>query len=110
MAPQRAKFKLIGGLLALIVIIGVGVGVGVGVANSHKSSSKTSSGASSTNGTVNQTDPNDPSTFVLDSRLKKSFWGIAYTPEGSQYPDCGNKLCTSFHRRPFPPRVPAIRR
>ena len=41
---------------------------------------------------VNQTDPNDPSTFQLDSRLKKSFYGIAYTPEGSQLPDCGNSL------------------
>lgn len=84
------RTKLLGGLAAVIVIVGVGVGVGVGVANSHKSSSKTSSGSSV--GAVNQTNPNDPSSFLPDSRLKKSFWGIAYTPEGSQYPACGNKL------------------
>ncbi|KAI1796969.1 glycoside hydrolase superfamily [Ganoderma leucocontextum] len=88
MATRRTK--LIGGLVAVIAIVAIGVGVGVGVANSHKSSSNTSSGSSSA--TVNQTNPNDPSTFVRDSRLIKSFWGIAYTPEGSQYPDCGNKL------------------
>jgi hypothetical protein len=41
---------------------------------------------------VNQTDPNDPSTFQKDSRLHQSFYGFAYTPEGSQLPDCGNSL------------------
>lgn len=87
---KRSKWLLLGGLAAVIVIVGVGVGVGVGVANSHKSSDKTSSGSSV--GAVNVTNSSDPSSFVPDSRLKKSFWGIAYTPEGSQYPDCGNKL------------------
>ena len=50
--------------------------------------------SSSSDSVVNQTDPNDASTFQLDSRLKKSFYGIAYTPEGSQLPDCGNSLGT----------------
>ena len=30
--------------------------------------------------------------FDKDDRLVKSFYGIAYTPEGSQYPACGNSL------------------
>ncbi|KAJ3725068.1 hypothetical protein DFJ43DRAFT_1037041 [Lentinula guzmanii] len=34
----------------------------------------------------------DPSQFTKDSSLKRSFWGIAYTPEGTLYPDCGAKL------------------
>ncbi|KAJ3736178.1 hypothetical protein DFJ43DRAFT_990237, partial [Lentinula guzmanii] len=34
----------------------------------------------------------DPSQFTKDSSLKQSFWGIAYTPEGTLYRDCGAKL------------------
>ena len=83
--------KVIGSLLAVLGLVAVGVGVGVTVSKNHKSSSNASSSSSSA---VQQTDPNDPSTFKLDTRLKKSFWGIAYTPEGSQYPDCGNSLGT----------------
>ncbi|TFK90741.1 hypothetical protein K466DRAFT_636324 [Polyporus arcularius HHB13444] len=37
-------------------------------------------------------DPNDASTFQKADRLVKSFYGIVYTPENSQYPECGNKL------------------
>ncbi|KAF9054946.1 glycoside hydrolase family 17 protein [Hymenopellis radicata] len=48
-------------------------------------------GSSSSNG-PKQTDPNDPSTFVPDSNLHKSFYGLAYTPEGSLLPNCGNSL------------------
>lgn len=46
------------------------------------------------NNAVNQTDPNDPSTFVKDPTLHKAFYGLAYTPENSQLPGCGNKLGT----------------
>ena len=85
-------YKVIGSIIGIIVIIGVAVGVGVGVSQSNKSSNNSKSGGSSGNGTVPQTDPNDPSTFVRDDRLKKSFYGMAYTPENSQYPECGNSL------------------
>lgn len=64
------------------------------VAKNHKSTSTSKSSSS----VVDQTDASDPSSFVLDTRLKKSFYGIAYTPEGSQLPDCGNSLGA------FPPR------
>ncbi|TBU42763.1 glycoside hydrolase [Dichomitus squalens] len=89
---RRSKWLLIGGLVGLIALIAIGVGVGVGVAKSHSSSSSSKKSSGSSASVVNQTDPNDPSTFQLDSRLKKSFYGIAYTPEGSQLPDCGNSL------------------
>lgn len=68
------------------------------VAKNHKSTNASTSSSSSSSSVVNQTDANDPSTFELDTRLKKSFYGIAYTPEGSQLPDCGNSLGA------FPPR------
>ncbi|EJF64819.1 glycoside hydrolase, partial [Dichomitus squalens LYAD-421 SS1] len=88
----RPLWQLIGGLVGLIALIAIGVGVGVSVAKSHSSSSSSKKSSGSSTSVVNQTDPNDPSTFQLDSRLKKSFYGIAYTPEGSQLPDCGNSL------------------
>ncbi|KAH9856667.1 glycoside hydrolase [Lenzites betulinus] len=92
---RRSKWIVIGSLVAVIGLIAIGVGVGVTVAKNHKSSSSSSSSTSSASsavGVVNQTDANDPSTFVRDDRLVQSFYGIAYTPEGSQLPDCGNSL------------------
>ena len=85
------------------IIAAIVVGVVLGVELSHKnssSSSKTSSGTSSSSsntadgadGAVNPTDPNDPSTFEKNTALKHSFYGLAYTPAGSQLPDCGNSL------------------
>ena len=44
---------------------------------------------------VPQTDPNDPSTFVKDSRLKQVFYGLAYTPSGAIPPNCTSTLSTS---------------
>ena len=76
--------KVIGGAITVVAIIIIAVAVGVTV--SKKKSSSSSSGS------VKQTDPNDPSTFEKDSRLHQSFYGLAYTPEGSQLPNCGAKL------------------
>lgn len=84
-----SSFQVIGSLIALVGLIAVGVGVGVGVSKSHKASGATSSNTKA----VNQTNPNDPSSFEKNSALKQSFYGIAYTPEGVQLPDCGAKLC-----------------
>jgi len=74
--------------------------VGVGVAVSHNHNGNTSKATSSSNGSgsntngsvVPQTDPNDPSTFVKDSRLHQVFYGMAYTPVGTQLPNCGATL------------------
>lgn len=90
-APTN-KPQVIGTVVALLGLIVVGVVVGVVVSNNNKKPSNRSSSGSSGPSQVNQTDPNDPSTFVKDSRLKKSFWGLAYTPEGSLLPNCGNSL------------------
>lgn len=103
---KRTKGILIGTLLLLAGAIAIGVGVGVGVtrnkshndisnnrdnnpsnSNSTSSSNSGNSGNSSSSG-----DPNDPSNFSLDPRLHKSFYGMAYTPAGSQLPNCTNSL------------------
>ena len=77
-------------MIALLILIGVGVGVGVSL--SKKSSNNASSTSTSSSGTPSGTNPNDPSNFPKNSALKQSFYGIAYTPLGSQLPDCGNSL------------------
>jgi hypothetical protein len=81
--------------LAVVGIIIIAVTVGIVVANNSKKNSKnlsSSSSGPSSNSPVKQTDPNDPSKFTKDSNLHQSLYGIAYTPVGSQLPDCGNSL------------------
>lgn len=89
--------QVIGSVAALLGLIAIGVAVGVVVSNNNK---KSNSGGgkpgSNTPTTVPQTDPNDPSTFIKSPDLHQSFYGLAYTPEGSQLPGCGNKLCKSI--------------
>lgn len=99
---NRRKWIVIGSIAALVGLIVIGVVVGVVVSNSHKKSNTlaVSSGSGnatvSTSSTVQQTDPNDPSSFTKDSNLHQSLYGIAYTPVGSQLPDCGNSLRAFF--------------
>lgn len=77
-----------------MAVIAIGVGVGVSVSNKNRtsSSSSNSTGSTNTSSPVQQTDPNDPSTFQKDDRLKQSFYGLAYSPNGVIYPDCGAVL------------------
>ncbi|KAF8639639.1 hypothetical protein AX17_000904 [Amanita inopinata Kibby_2008] len=87
---KRSQWIIVGSLVALAALICGGVALGLILSrNSNKSPSKSGSGNS-----PKQTNPNDPSTFVKDDRLHKSFYGIAYTPENSLYPNCGNSLET----------------
>ncbi|KAJ6520911.1 glycoside hydrolase family 17 protein [Mycena vulgaris] len=83
----RPKWMIIGavGLLGLIA-----AGVALGIVLSKKSSSSSSSSSSSASSKTSSS--SDPSSFTKDPALIKSFYGIAYTPEGSQLPDCGNSL------------------
>ena len=101
---SRAKKIVIGSIVAIVVIVAVAVGVGVGVSKS-KSSSSSSNLSSSGSGSV-QSNSDDPSDFTKNSSLVQSFYGIAYTPEGSQLPDCGNSLgefTLTELRCPLPP-------
>jgi len=41
---------------------------------------------------VQQSNPGDPSSFIKNPALKQSFYGLAYTPYGSQLPTCNNSL------------------
>ncbi|RXW25630.1 hypothetical protein EST38_g201 [Candolleomyces aberdarensis] len=78
-----------GGVLVAVGLIIVGVVVGVVVSNNRK---KNSESESSTKDAVNQTDPNDPSTFIKDPSLHQAFYGMAYTPENSQLPGCAEVI------------------
>jgi len=91
---NRRKWIIVGSVVGLIALIAIGVGVGVSVSHNNKNSSNHAASPTSTSGgpVVNQTDPNDPSTFIKDSRLHEVFYGMDYTPNGSQLPNCGNSL------------------
>ncbi|KAJ6539606.1 glycoside hydrolase superfamily [Mycena capillaripes] len=93
---RRSKLLVIGSVVGLLVLIVIGVGVGVGVSKSHKNTKASSAAASNSDsnstGVVSQTNPNDPSSFVKNSALKPAFYGLAYTPYGSQLPTCNNSL------------------
>jgi len=98
-SKSRRKWIIIGSIIGFLALVGIGVGVGVAVSNNnkngnHASTSKGSGSSSTTSNSsvVPQTNPNDPSTFVKDSRLKQSFWGMAYTPQGSILPNCTSTL------------------
>ncbi|BGP17622.1 hypothetical protein JCM10213_001273 [Rhodosporidiobolus nylandii] len=74
--------------VAALVVIGVAVGIAVWRVKANDSSSS-SSGSSSGSGKLQYIDgtakvvksnPNDPSDFEKDSRLKPVFYGMAYTP------------------------------
>lgn len=95
---RRSKLLLVSALVTLLALIGIGVGVGVSVSNKNRtktggnnSNSNNNSNTNSSN-PVSQSDPNDPSTFQKDSRLKQSFYGIAYEPNGVIPPSCGAVL------------------
>ncbi|KAI0955615.1 hypothetical protein AcV7_006234 [Taiwanofungus camphoratus] len=91
---RRSKIIIVSSIVALLGLVAAGVAIGVVVSrnHSHKSSSSSSAAAVGPNGAVNQTNPNDPSTFVPDPNLHHSFYGLSYTPAGSQLPNCGNSL------------------
>ena len=80
-----------------MALVAIGVGVGVSVSNKNRtkgntSNNSTGSSGNNTNNPVQQGDPNDPSTFQKDPRLKQSFYGLAYSPNGVIYPECGAAL------------------
>ncbi|KAG1759188.1 glycoside hydrolase family 17 protein [Suillus occidentalis] len=88
-ASKRSRWIVIGSIITLVALIAAGVAVGVTLS---KKSSNNSSSSSSSNAVPAGTNPNDPSNFPKTAALVNSFYGIAYTPLGSQLPDCGNTL------------------
>lgn len=86
-------------LIAILILGGIiGVAVGVPLAkrknNQNDTAASSSSGASSGGGkgSGNPSTGSDPSVFPKDPNLHQSFYGMAYTPDGSQLPNCGNSL------------------
>jgi len=97
-----SRIQVIGSIVGIVAVIIIATVVGVVVTNNNKKSNKNLNSGSTTstanpNSSVQQTDPNDPSKFTLDKNLHKAFYGMAYTPVGSQLPDCGNSLCEFVH-------------
>jgi hypothetical protein len=84
------QLQLIGGI-ALFGFLGAGTAVALVLfkKNAPASSSSVSPGSSTLSNS-------DPSSFAKDPALAQSFYGIAYTPEGSQMPNCGNSLGKQF--------------
>jgi hypothetical protein len=72
----RKKWIWLGGLLALIAIIG-GIAAGIIVSRNKSNASSGVTGAV-------QSDANDPSVFTKDPNLHKSFYGLCYTPLNAQ--------------------------
>lgn len=74
-------------ILVLLCLVGGGVAAWYFLTHRNKGSGGSSSGSGS-----DVDVGSDPSKFEKDSSLHKSFYGLAYTPEGSLMPNCGNKL------------------
>jgi len=68
-----------------VLLLLVGGGIVTWYLLSHRIKSSGSSGSRLDVGS-------DPSQFEQDQRLHKSFYGIAYTPEGALMPNCGAQL------------------
>ncbi|KAJ7762001.1 glycoside hydrolase family 17 protein [Mycena maculata] len=85
----RPKWMILGAV-GLLALIGAGVAIAVVLIKKNQDSSSSSSSSSASSSSSNSS--SDPSIFTKNPALVQSFYGIAYTPEGSQYPACGNSL------------------
>ncbi|KAH9482792.1 putative glucan endo-1,3-beta-glucosidase btgC [Psilocybe cubensis] len=85
---KRSKIIIIASVVGFLVLVAAGIAVGVIVSNNNKekSTGTTNSGTGTKSGT--NANSADPSVFKKDSRLHRSLYGLAYTPEGS-LPDYG---------------------
>jgi hypothetical protein len=82
-------------VITILIIIGVSLGVFFGTRNNKSSSTDVTSSNNtintSTAGVVQQTG-SDPSQFAKDTKLKQSFYGVAYTMMDALYPACNEGL------------------
>jgi len=97
---KRNRVLFVSACLGIIAIIVVAVVLGVHFGtqrNNNRNSANSSSDNNSnsaqtaTDGPVLQ-DPNDPSNFTKNPKLKNAFYGIAYTMRDSLYPSCNQTL------------------
>ncbi|GAA5860843.1 hypothetical protein JCM3774_003161 [Rhodotorula dairenensis] len=91
------------GLLVLLIVGGVAGGIAGWRVSASNKDKNTSSGSSSSSGSgklqyidgtakVVKWNPNDPSQFQKDDRLKPILYGLAYTPFNALEPWCGATL------------------
>lgn len=101
--PQgpRKRLIIIGSMVVVAILAAVGIGVGVGVSQSHTRSTAVTSGSSggsgsggSGGGTSGGTGGGKPHNNYTDPKLKRVFWGIAYTPDWA-LPDFGCNITQS---------------
>lgn len=79
-------------VITLLIILGVVLGVSFGTRSTKSSGTDTPSGNNTINTAVVQQTGNDPSQFTKDTKLKQSFYGVAYTMMDALYPDCNEGL------------------
>lgn len=87
----RKKYIIIGAVLTVVVLAAAGIAAGV-IVSKKNSNNDAASSSSVPTGVPAGTNPTTPANFPLNPALVQSFYGIAYTPLGSQLPDCGNSL------------------
>jgi len=87
-----------------LLIIATIIGVAVGVPLSKKRHNNNNNNIAAGNSTGNDGNSNgsetlppanngpDPTVFPKNPNFHQSFYGIAYSPEGSLLPNCGNNL------------------
>lgn len=95
----------------MIILIAIGVSVGVVVSKNNSNNNRASSNKGSSAGeqsgstttstgkgptTTSTSTSGDPSVFEKDPNLHRSFYGMAYTPDGSLLPNCGSTLGALF--------------
>ncbi|KAF9060949.1 glycoside hydrolase superfamily [Rhodocollybia butyracea] len=87
------NWSIVGGLACFGLLVIIGIIVGVVVSQTHKNTGSSNSNSNANSGSGSQKSiSGDPSSFTKDSRLKQSFYGIAYTPQDSIYPNCNIQL------------------
>jgi hypothetical protein len=90
-------------LLIIATIIGVAVGVPLSKKrnnNNNIAAGNSTGNDGNSNGSETLPPANngpDHSVFPKNPYFHQSFYGIAYSPEGSQLPNCGNNLGQSVH-------------
>ncbi|EJU05048.1 glycoside hydrolase [Dacryopinax primogenitus] len=90
----RRRKWIIGGAVIFVIITSITLSTTLGIVFGGRSDSSSSSSTptntlSGTVGAVTFTDPSNPSTYVPDSNLHNSFYGIDYVPFGAYAPECG---------------------